>query len=547
MYIDDSTYTRQGKTYRRTLLRNSYRVNGKVRHDTIANLSQATDEEIQALKLALKHKGDLSQLSCLSSLSTQQGLSVGATWLLHQLAKRLGLDKALGTTRQAKLSLWLVMAAVIEQGSRLSAVRLAQRHQVCDILGLNGFHEDDLYDAMDWLEKRQATIEDTLFRQRYGADRPHFYLYDVTSSYFEGVQNELAEFGYNRDKKRGKKQIVIGLMTDDEGCPITVEVFTGNTSDPKTVASQIQKVARRFGVEKVTLIGDRGMLKSAQIQQLQQEDFHYITAITKAQITSLIKQDVMQYSLFEASVLEITHDDIRYVLRCNPIRKQEIACNREEKLNSLEVLVAKQNAYLKAHPRAQEMVALKKITTKAKQLGIHLWTSCSTQEDSLVLEIDEEEKQNQARLDGCYVIKTDLSTEHINAEKVHQRYKDLAMVEKAFRTMKTVLLEMRGIYVRKANRTRAHVFIIMLGYLLVHELQRLWKNVEATVEEGLAELASVCGIEVHAPGQACYQTIPTPRSLGQELLEKAQITLPDAIPCRQANVHTKKKLVSERK
>jgi len=231
MYIDDSTYTRQGKTYRRTLLRNSYRVNGKVRHDTIANLSKATDEEIQALKLALKHKGDLSQLGCLSSLSTQQGLSVGATGLLHQLAKRLGLDKAFGTTRQAKLSLWLVMAAVIEQGSRLSAVRLAQRHQVCDILGLDGFHEDDLYDAMDWLEKRQATIEDTLFRQRYGADRPHFYLYDVTSSYFEGGQNELAEFGYNRDKKRGKKQIVIGLMTDDEGRPITVEVFTGNTRD----------------------------------------------------------------------------------------------------------------------------------------------------------------------------------------------------------------------------------------------------------------------------------------------------------------------------
>ncbi len=124
--------------------------------------------------------------------------------------------------------------------------------------------------------------------------------------------------------------------------------------------------------------------------------------------------------------------------------------------------------------------------------------------------------------------------------------KDLAMVEKAFRTMKTVLLEMRGIYVRKANRTRAHVFIIMLGYLLVHELQRLWKNVEATMDEGLAELASVCGIEVHVPGQACYQTIPTPRSLGQELLEKAQIALPDAIPCRQANVQTKKKLVSER-
>ena len=339
MYIDDSTYTRQGKIYRRILLRNSYRQNGKVKHDTIANLSQASDAEIKALKLALKHKGDLSQISRLSDIHTQQGLCVGPVWLLHQLSKRLGINKALGNSRQAKLSLWLIMAAVIDQGSRLSAVRLAQRHQVCDVVGLKGFHEDDLYHAMDWLADHQAAIEDRLFRYRYGNQKPRFYLYDVTSSYFEGDENELAAFGYNRDKKRGKKQLVIGLMTDDDGQPITVEVFTGNTSDPKTVANQVQKMVQRFGVKEVTLIGDRGMLKSAQIDQLQEESFHYITAITKAQIDTLVKAGVMQYALFEDEVTEIIDDDIRYVLRCNPHRKEEIAHNRNEKLACLQELV----------------------------------------------------------------------------------------------------------------------------------------------------------------------------------------------------------------
>jgi hypothetical protein len=547
MYVDDSTTIRQGKTYRRVLLRTSYRRDGKVCHDTLANLSHASEEEIQALKLALKHRGDLSKLGRASDIVTQQGLCVGAVGLLLPLAKRLGLSRALGRSRPAQLILWLVMASVIEQGSRLSAVRLAQRHAVCDMMGLEGFHEDDLYQAMDWVETRQAAIEDRLFRHRYGDEKPHFYLYDVTSSYFEGMDNELAAFGYNRDKKRGKKQIVIGLMTDDEGRPITVEVFRGNTSDPQTVAHQIEKMAQRFGVKQVTLIGDRGMLKSAQIEQLQDQNFHYITALTKPQMESLIKQDILQYDLFDDAIIEITDNEIRYVLRRNPIRQQEIALNRESKLHDLQTLLSTQNAYLQSHLRAQVDVALKKITAKAQQLGIHTWVSGEVQDRTLSLKIDKKAKQQQARLDGCYVIKTDLSTQTADSETVHRRYKGLSVVESAFRTMKTVLLEMRGIYVRKAPRTRAHVFIIMLGYLLTHELQKLWHSVEVTVQEGLAELASICSIEVQLPGQASYHTVPAPRALGKELLNKAGVTLPSVVPCRQANVHTKKKLVSERK
>ncbi len=285
MFIDDSSCQRNGKTYRRTLLRNSYRVKGKVRHDTIANLSSASDEEIQAMKLALKHKNNLKALgNARHDIKSEQGLAVGAVWLLAQLAKKLGISNALGNSRKAKLGLWMVMATVIAQGSRLSAVRLAGQHAVCDVLGLDAFNEDDLYAAMDWLADNQAGIGKKLFDHRYkGGHKPQIYLYDVTSSYLEGELNELGAYGYNRDKKMGKKQVVIGLMTDEMGLPISVQVFNGNTNDQKTFKCQIEKMARRFYVDKVTMVGDRGMISSIQIKDLSEAHFNYISAISKPQ------------------------------------------------------------------------------------------------------------------------------------------------------------------------------------------------------------------------------------------------------------------------
>ncbi len=187
MFIDDATFTRNGKTYR---------FNGQVCHDTLANLSHCSDDEIRAIKLALKHKGQLTHVGDLrEEVGTRQGLAVGAVWVLHQLAKRLGVVKALGQSRTAKLALWLVLASVIAQGSRLSAVRLAQQHAVCDLLGLEAFNEDDLYQAMDWLDEQQPAMEEALFTHRYATagQAPTLYLYDVTSSYLEGDQNELGE------------------------------------------------------------------------------------------------------------------------------------------------------------------------------------------------------------------------------------------------------------------------------------------------------------------------------------------------------------------
>jgi transposase len=546
MHIDDQTYQRQGKIYRRALLRNSYRKNGKVYHDTIANLSKCSQEEIDVMKFALKNKKALTALNIPGEkVQTRQGMIVGAVWVLHQLAKRLGIEKALGRRKEAKLALWMVIAAVIGSVSRLSATRLAQRHAACDVLNLDGFCEDDLYGILDWLDENQNKIEDRLFKHRYGNKTPNLFLYDVTSSYFEGNKNELSEYGYNRDGKKGKKQIVIGLLTDDEGYPVSCEVFRGNTKDPQTFKNQIDKVAKRFGIQKVTFVGDRGMIKSAQISELSAEDY-YITALTKPQIEKLLKEDVFQMQLFDKTICEVIDKGIRYVLRRNPIRKKEIEENRQSKLAAVRKLCQKKTQYLAEHPRAKVNVAKREIKELIDKVKIDRWVSVRSKSRSFSVEINDIELKKIEKLDGCYTIKTNLTAADVSKETIHDRYKSLAEVEWAFRTMKTTLLHLRGIYVRKANRTRAHVFSIMLAYMIAFELRRLWREVEVTIEEGIEELASLCATEV-VIGNLSVQTIPRPRATGQMLLEKAGITLPDAIPNRKATVFTRKKLVEERR
>ena len=547
MHVDDQTYTVNGRTYRRTLLRNSYRKKGKVCHDTIANLSKCDNDEIEAIKLALANKQNLAALRVPDKgVNTQQGFSVGAVWLLYQLAKRLGIVKAIGRSEKAKLSLWMVISAVIGSVSRLSATRLAQSHAACDILGLDSFCEDDLYSAMDWLHDHQDAIEKRLFNGRYKAEKPNMYLYDVTSSYLEGDQNELGDYGYCRDKKKGKKQIVIGLLTDAEGEPISCEVFRGNTQDTTTFKNQVDKVAKRFGIEEVTFVGDRGMIKSAQISDLSEEKYHYITALTNPQIQTLLKSNVVQMELFDETVCEVAVEDIRYIYRRNPVRAMEIRENRQSKLRKLRDVCAQKVKYLAEHPRAKVDVARRVVEEKGKKLKINTWVSVNTQGREVSLEIKDTELEEEEKLDGCYVIKTDLSVETASKQTAHDRYKGLSEVEWAFRTMKTTLLHLRGIFVRKANRTRAHVFIIMLAYLIAYHLRRLWQDVEVTIEEGIGELSSLCATEVII-GDVHVQTVPAPRERGELLLKTANVTLPDAIPCRKVNVFTRKKLVEERR
>jgi transposase len=552
MYLDTSTVKQGDKSYTRHLLRESYREGKKVRHRTIANLSHCSDEEIAAIRLALRHKKNLAELTTKDkeqAFSQRQGLSVGAVWSVYDIARQIGVVEAFGTTRDGKLALWQVIARVIDQGSRLSAVRLAGAHAACDVLGLGKFNEDDLYDNLDWLCENQALLEDRLFRNLYRTKKPGLFLYDVTSSYFEGTHNELSAFGYNRDGKKGKMQIVLGLLCNEDGVPLSVEVFTGNTQDPKTFGPQIKKVADRFGSKEVTFVGDRGMIKSPQMEQLNSEPygFHYITAITKPQIETLLKKKIIQMDLFDQALAEVsTTEGLRYVLRRNPERAQEIQKSREDKLKVLKKEIARQNQYLKEHPRATVEVATRKIKARSERLKMSAWVLISGAEREITLAVDNDALIEEAKLDGCYVLKTDLLEAAATKEVIHDRYKDLALVESAFRTSKTVELELRPIHVRLASCTRAHAFVVMIAYRIVKELSLRWQNMNVTVQEGINELTTLCASEVLINGAVKINDIPEPRKSVKGLLDAAKVRLPKFLPCSGINVTTKKKLQENR-
>jgi len=549
MYVDVSTVKGKKRSYTRYLLRESYREGGKVKHRTIANLSRCSPEEIDAIRLALRHKKDLACLVGVSeAVSLRQGLSVGAVWVVYEVARQLGVADALGSSRQGRLALWQVIARVIDQGSRLSAVRLAGRHAACDVLGLGAFTEDDLYANLDWLCENQALIEDRLFEKLHAERKPDLFLYDVTSTYLEGVCNELSAFGYNRDGKRGKRQIVIGLLCNERGVALSIEVFVGNTQDTQTIASQVRKAGRRFGCEQVTFVGDRGMIKGPQIKDLGAHGFHYITAITKPQIESLLSGGVIQMELFDQDLAEVTVEDgTRYVLRRNPMRADQVQASREDKLASVRREVTKQNAYLAEHAKAYVEVALRKVRQHCKKLKLSSWLSASASARQITLTIDEEALSEAAKLDGCYVLKTDLSRDVAGKQVIHDRYKDLALVEQAFRTSKTVELEIRPVHVRLATRTRGHTLVIMLAYRITQELAKRWRRLDLTVQEGIDELSGLCVTEVLIDGQTRCAKIPEPSPSVQKLLDAAEIRLPAALPCSGVRVATRKKLAAQRK
>jgi hypothetical protein len=554
MYVDHVRHTVNERVYEQVLLRESYREPGearsRVKHRTLLNLTQCDPHEVAAIAWALKHKHALPDTvtgTGLDGLELVQGPSVGALWLVYRVAERVGLVKALGTSPEGLRTLWQVFARCIDQGSRLSAVRLAGDHAVRAVLGLGGFDEEVLYRDLDWLDARQASMEVALYRRRRGSKPSRLFLYDVTSTYLEGRCNAYGAFGYNRDRKRGKLQIVMGLLTDAEGFPVSVEVFQGNTQDPKTVSSQIRKLVERFDAHEVTLVGDRGMLKSLQLEELAGEGFHYLTAITKPQIDALLARGVLQMELFEDRLGEIEADGLRYLVRRNPQRAAELEAQREDKHRCVLARAQGRNAYLAQHPKARVETARREVAAYARTLRIDTWAHVEVQGRTVGVTRDETVLAHLARLDGCYVLKTDVAAADASAELLHARYKDLGLVEQIFRTCKTAHLELRPVYVRTPAHTRAHAFIVMLAYLLRCTLARAWVGLDLTVEEGLRQLTTLCATEVRFPdGNACL-TVPTPRESVATLFAAVDVTPPTALPRNHAPVATKQKLAPHRK
>ena len=350
---------------------------------------------------------------------------------------------------------WQVLARVLRPGSSLLAmVRLATTCAAAALLGWRrAFTEDDLYANGAWLEGRHAVIERRLWQARPTPPKDQLFLYDVTSSYLEGDYNALAAWGYNRDHKEGKKQVVVGLLTDSQGEPVSIQVYRGNTSDLKTFGQQVHKIKKELGCEGVTLVGDRGMIRTDQKAAAQKAEFHFVTALTKPQIQKLLADKVLQLELFEEKVHEVLGEDgRRFVLRRNPVRQEELQRTREQKQQALEAALKKANTYLDEHPRAKVATQRRRLAARLESLKVRDWLKLTVKKQRLVLTLDAQALQAAAQLDGCYVVETDLKAPQADAQTIHDRYKDLAFVERDFRTLKTGHLEFRPWFVCTARQ-----------------------------------------------------------------------------------------------
>ncbi len=525
MYIDSKTTTINNKTYKSILLRRSYWKDGKTRKETIANLNHCTEAEIKAIKLALASKENLENVVDISKSYVEQGKSYGAVLLLDKLLKRTGIKQALGNSYQGKLAALQIIGRIMLQGSRLSLSREYEDHVFSELLELpEEISEQELYKNLSWLAENQKQIEKNLQKINNIPSENNLFLYDVTSSYLEGTQNELAEFGYNRDGKKGKKQIVIGLLTNKDGLPIATRVFEGNTADSKTVQEQIKILKDEFQIATLTLVGDRVMFPKVTIENLP-KGFSYITAIRKKQMETLLKEEVIQMELFDTEIQEIEYENARYIMRCNPIRKQEIENTREEKLKKIQKKIKDKNQYLEKHTKAKPEIALKNLEEELAKLDISSFTKLNCTQRSIALEINHAELEEISKLDGCYCIKTDVLVKEVSKETIHARYKDLALVESAFRVMKQNHLEIRPLYLRRADRTRAHVLVIMLSYIVQRELKALWKDVECTVQENIAKLTKLTTATIRI-GNVEINKLTKPNKKCKTLLKLAKVAIP---------------------
>jgi len=461
------------RVYETHLLRRTYREGGKVKHETLGNLSHLPPAALEAVRRVLA--GD-HLVSPEGRFEVVRSLPHGHVAATHGVLRKLGVERLFGSRRSRARDLVeaMVVARVVEPGSKLATGR-ALHHETAhstlgELLGVDDADSDELYAALDWLLARQERVEKALVK-RHLRDGT-LVLYDVTSSYFEGRSCPLARLGHSRDGKRGKLQIVIGLLCDPDGRPLAVEVFDGNTGDPATLAPQVTKLRERFGLARVVLVGDRGMLTSARIREELRptEGLSWISALRGPAIAKLAAQRAIEPSLFdERDLAEISSPDYpgeRLVVCRNPLLGAERARKREELLAATEKELAKIAAATQRTRRPLRGAAkigerVGRVANKYKVAKHFAWT---IDDASLVYERKEGRIRQEAALDGLYVIRTDVPADELTAEQTVRGYKSLSVVERAFRSMKTVDLKVRPIHHRKAERVRAHVFLCMLAY-----------------------------------------------------------------------------------
>ena len=464
------------------LLRESYRVGTRVKTRTLANLSRWPEAKIQALSRVLK---DEPVAAPADRFEIERSLPHGHIAAVLGMARKLGLDHLLPRrpSRLAKLALAMIVARVVEPAAKLATARqlsaATAAHSLGAVLELGQVDEDELYLALDLLLAAQPKIESALARRHPKSGC--LVLYDLTSSYLEGRCCPLAQYGYSRDGKPGKRQIVYGLLCAAEGCPVAVEVFDGNVGDPSTPTAQVSKLKQRFKLDRVVLVGDRGMITQARIREdLKPAGLDWVTALRAPAIQALAAEGPLQPCLFDdrdiGEIQSPDYPDERLIV----CRNRELAAERARKREDLLAATEKDLAVIAAavtrsrQPlRGQDKIALKAGGVLGRRkMAKHFELTIS--DTSFVFIRNTAAIAREAALDGFYVLRTNVPTAVLDTTTTVLAYKALAGVERAFRSIKTVDLEIRPIHHRLADRVRAHVFLCMLGYYVIWHMRQAW-------------------------------------------------------------------------
>jgi transposase len=460
------------------LLREAFREGKKTRKRTLANLSDWPAEKVETLRRVLR---DEHLVSPEDLFATQKTLPHGHVQAVLEMIGRLELDRLISAQRCRERDLVVAMIAqrLIDPCSKLATARQWHSTTLAEELGVAGANEDDLYEAMDWLWDRQERIEKKLASRhlREGG----LVLYDVSSSFYEGRTCPLARFGHDRDGKKGLPIIVYGVMTNGEGCPVAVSVYAGNTGDPKTVADQIEKLRETFGLRRVVMVGDRGMLTQPQILKLKEHPgLGWITALTSTAIRELVEQGTLQLSLLDQKNLaEISAPDYpgeRLMVCHNPVLEEQRRRKRQALLEATEKSLEKIR---------QEVAKRKKKLLTAAEIGVKVGKvlgrykmgkhfECTIGEGSFSWSRRAESIAQEEKLDGIYVLRTSEPVERLSAEETVRSYKSLAEVERAFRCLKGIDLLVRPIRHRTEDRVPAHIFLCVLAYYVEWHLRRAW-------------------------------------------------------------------------
>jgi hypothetical protein len=462
------------------LLRESYRDGGKIKKRTIVNLSDWPTEIVEGLRTLLK--GGKVAPADQEAIIVRRALPHGHVAAVLSTLRAIGLDRVLGPPRNRcrDLVIAMIVARLIAPASKLATARmldpLTAASSLGEVLGLGPVDEDELYVALDWLGERQEAIEKALARKHLHDGT--LVLYDVSSSYLEGRCCELAQLGYNRDGKKGKLQIVYGLLCAPDGCPVAVEVFEGSTGDPNTLAVQIDKVKKRFALERVVLVGDRGIITQARIDaEIAPAGLDWITALRAPAIRALVEAGALQMSLFDQrDMAAITSPDYpaeRLIVCRNPDLARERARKRQELLAATEkdlAIIAAAVGRARKPLRGKAEIGVK-VGTVVNRHKVAKHFELSIGEASFAFHRRTEAIAAEAALDGVYVVRTSTPKKALDDAAAVGSYKSLAQVERAFRSLKTVDIHLRPIFHWTAPRVRAHVLLCMLAYHVEHHMR----------------------------------------------------------------------------